>query len=60
MPEPTLRSEAEPLSESDQVLIVCALLEVEAGGLTALGVGGPGRGRHDQAAQHGAPRAGVA
>jgi arabinose-5-phosphate isomerase len=39
MPEPTLRSEAQPLSESDQALIACALrtLEAEAGGLTALG-----------------------
>src|ERR1700722_9329786 len=39
MPEPKLRSEAQPLSESDQALIACALrtLEAEAGGLTALG-----------------------
>jgi arabinose-5-phosphate isomerase len=39
MPEPKLRREAQPLSESDQALIACALrtLEAEAGGLTALG-----------------------
>jgi len=39
MPEPKLRSEAQPLSESDQALVACALrtLEAEAGGLTALG-----------------------
>ena len=39
MPESKLRSEAQPLSESDQALIACALrtLEAETGGLTALG-----------------------
>jgi arabinose-5-phosphate isomerase len=39
MPEPKLRSEAQPVSNSDGALIACALrtLDAEAGGLTALG-----------------------